>query len=321
MNTLHEIASVIKETPAWVLVGHVIPDGDCIGSLLGLFWGLDSLGKRVVLGLEDPVPPIYRYLPGSDRLAPLSSVSDLPSAVIFLDCSDEERAGEAALHKLINRSITINIDHHATNPSYGDYNYIDSRAAATAELVYYLLKELGVIITPQIAECLYAGLVMDSGRFMYTSTRPETLEVAAELLRSGVDLEKTRIQLFESKPREEVLLLTKALQNLDWDESGRIAWMTLSYDDVAGIGALNLHPEGIINYTRSIAGVEVGLLIREISPGLCKIGFRSKGKVDVASLAARLGGGGHRQAAGASQEGSLEQVTKQVVQMVKEVIG
>ncbi len=321
MNTLSDIASVIKKTPAWVLVGHVIPDGDCIGSLLGLYWGLRSFGKRVVMGLEDPVPPIYHYLPGSDKLTPLSSVSDVPSATIFLDRSDEERVGEETLGQLSNRSITINIDHHATNPAYGDYNYIDSQAAATAELVYYLLKELNVVITPKIAECLFAGLVMDSGRFMYSSTRPETLEIAAELLRSGVDIEKTRIQLFESKPLEEVLLLSKALQNLNWNESGRIAWMTLSYQDVAQIGALNLHPEGIINYTRSIAGVEVGLLIREISPGVCKIGFRSKGRVDVASIAALLGGGGHRQAAGARQEGSLEQVTQKVVQMVEEVVG
>ncbi|HOB11782.1 MAG TPA: bifunctional oligoribonuclease/PAP phosphatase NrnA [Syntrophomonadaceae bacterium] len=320
MNTLSEIAAIIKKYPAWVLVGHVIPDGDCIGSLLGLFWGLNSLGKRVVLGLEDPVPPIYNYLPGSDRLRPLPSDDDLPDAVIFLDCSDEERAGELVQGRLHQRSVTINIDHHATNPSYSDYNYIDDKAAATAELVYYLLKELEVEITPVIAQCLYAGLVMDSGRFMYSSTRPETLEVAAQLLRSGVDLERARIELFESKPREEVLLLKLALQNLAWDESGHIAWMTLAYDDVARIGALNLHPEGIINYTRSIAGVEVGLLIREISPGVCKIGFRSKGKVDVASLAARLGGGGHRQAAGARLEGSLGQVTQRVVQMVREVI-
>lgn len=321
MNTLPEIAAIIKKTPAWVLVGHVIPDGDCIGSLLGLYWGLRSLGKRVVLGLEDPVPPIYRYLPGSDNLASLSTDGDLPSAVIFLDCSDAERAGETALNQLTNRVITVNVDHHATNPAFGDYNYIDSQAAATAELVYYLLQELGVDITPPMAECLYAGLVMDSGRFMYSSTRPETLEVAAELLRSGVDLERTRIELFESKPHEEVLLLRQALHDLQWDESGRIAWMTLSYADVAQIGALNLHPEGIINYTRSIAGVEVGLLIREISPGVCKIGFRSKSQIDVASIAARLGGGGHRQAAGARLEGTLDEVTQQVVQMVREVIG
>ena len=120
MNTLSEIAAIIKKTPAWVLVGHVIPDGDCIGSLLGLYWGLRSLGKRVVLGLEDPVPPIYRYLSGSDSLAPLSAVGDLPTAVIFLDCSDAERAGESTLNQLADRVITVNIDHHATNPSFGD---------------------------------------------------------------------------------------------------------------------------------------------------------------------------------------------------------
>jgi len=320
MNTLSEIAAVIKEHPAWVLVGHAIPDGDCIGSLLGLYWGLHSLGKRVVLGLEDPVPPIYHYLPGSDKLGPLPSDVDLPDTVIFLDCSDEERAGKALQDRLVRCSVTINIDHHATNPSFAHYNFIDHKAAATAELVYYLLKELEIEITPAMAECLYAGLVMDSGRFMYSGTRPETLEIAAQLLRAGVDVERARIELFESKPREEVLLLSQALQNLGWDESGRIAWMTLAYDDVARIGALDLHPEGIINYTRSIAGVEVGLLIREISPGVCKIGFRSKGEVDVASIAARLGGGGHKQAAGASVEGSLDQVTQRVVQMVREVI-
>lgn len=319
MNSLQEIAAIIKETPEWLLVGHIIPDGDCVGSLLGLYWGLRSLGKRVVLGLEDPVPPIYRYLSGSELIAPLSSYNELPTAVIFLDCSDQERIGSDALmsHQ---RTITVNIDHHATNQSFGDYNYIDSQAAATAEIIYSLLSEMQIAITPLIAEPLYAGIVMDSGRFMYSSTSPETLGVTAQLLRAGVNQERARIQLFESKPREEVLLLAQALKNLEWDESGRIAWMTLEYGEVSSIGALQLHPEGIINYTRSISGVEVGLLLREVSPGIWKIGFRSKGDVDVACLAARMGGGGHRQAAGARLEGTREQVKKQVLELVKEVV-
>lgn len=321
MNTLQEIAAVIKREPEWVLVGHVIPDGDCIGSLLGLYWGLLSLGKKAVMGLEDPVPPIYRYLQGSDRIISLEDCHRLPEAAIFLDCSDHERAGEQTWSKLARYPVTVNIDHHATNTGYAYSNYVDSEAAATAEIVYHLLQEMQVKIDSIMAEPLYAGLVMDSGRFMYSSTRPETLEVAAQLMRIGVDLERARTQLFESKPREEVLLLGQALQHLEWDESGRIAWMTLSYEDVSSIGAHHLHPEGIINYTRSMAGVEVGLLFREVSPQVWKIGFRSKGLVDVAQLAGRLGGGGHRQAAGARREGQRDEIIEQVVEMVKEVIG
>lgn len=320
MNTLQEIAAVIQNESEWTLVGHVIPDGDCIGSLLGLYWALHSVNKRVVIGLEDPVPPIYRYLKGTESIRPVSEFDQLPANVIFLDCSDLERAGEQTLGQLSSRRLTINIDHHATNEGFGDYNYIDSQAAATAEIVCELLSAMDINIQPVMAEPLYAGLVMDSGRFMYSSTRPRTMETAARLMRTGVDLERARINLFESKPREEVLLLAQALQHLQWDETGKIAWMTLGYDEVKRIGALNLHPEGIINYTRSIAGVEVGLLFREVEPAVWKIGFRSKGSVDVARIAAHLGGGGHRQAAGARQDGDYQEIEQRVLQLVREVI-
>ena len=177
-----------------------------------------------------------------------------------------------------------------------------------------------VDVTPDIANALYAGIVQDTGGFLHNSTSSDTFRTAAELLDRGVDLDLMKINLFESKSRTEVMLLCLALANINFSPNGKIAWMILNYEDVKAIGAQDICPEGIINYTLTIKGVEVGLLFRETSPGLIKVGFRSKGDVDVSALAARFGGGGHRRAAGAKQEGSMEDAARTVVNAVESVV-
>jgi len=310
---------LIKEQDNFLLVGHVIPDGDCIGSLLGMYWGLKSLHKQVAITLQDKVPSLYEFLSGIDTIQPLET-NQSTSIVIFLDCSDKYRAGDDFLAKLTEGQLTVNIDHHPSNDLFAVYNYVDDTSIATAELVYRILKALDVKITVNMAEAIYTGIVMDSGNFLYNNTSPRTMRIAADLLEYGVEIEKIRTNLFESKPRAEVLLLGEALKNLEFDSSGKMAWMTLSLQEVETAGATGIHPEGIINYTRSIKGVEIGILFRETSPDMVKVGFRSKGNLDVADLAVKLGGGGHQQAAGAHVKGSLQEVKEQVLRLAKDVL-
>jgi phosphoesterase RecJ-like protein len=177
-----------------------------------------------------------------------------------------------------------------------------------------------ITLNKDIASALYAGIVMDTGRFSYSNTTSRTLRTAAALLETGLDRDAIRINLFESRPRAEIQLLGEALQSLAFSEDGRVAWMTLSYQQLSDLNALEVYPEDIINYTRMIKGVEVGLLFREINPGVVKIGFRSKNKVDVAALAAKYGGGGHKQAAGARQSGTLDGIKNLVISSVRDVL-
>lgn len=321
MNNWGQIAREIKKKDNYLLVGHSIPDGDCIGSLIGLYLGLLSLGKKVQMLLQDPVPSIYEYLAASDAVRSVTGLQEPFVNVIFLDCSDEERVGDNAISIVADRKFSINIDHHLSNLLFGDLNYVDGKSSSTAELVYELLCELKVEISPDMAHALYVGIVQDTGCFQHNSTTGSTFRTAAALMDIGIDLDQVKLNLFESKSKAEVQLLCLALQNISFSSNDKIAWMVLNYEDVKAIGAQDICPEGIINYALTIKGVEVGLLFREITPGFIKIGFRSKGEVDVAALAAKFGGGGHRRAAGAKQEGTMAEVKHQIIMTVESVVG
>lgn len=320
MNSITEIAEQLHHSDNFIIIGHAIPDGDCIGSMLGLYWGLKTNRKEARMFLSGDVPSIYHYLAGWEEIRPEDELVPGRENIILVDCADRERVGDKILQRIEERPVFINIDHHLQDNPYASYNYVDPVAAATGEIIFDLLTAMGVGITPQIADCLYAAILMDTGRFMNNNTTPTTMRVAAQLIELGADIDKARVNLFESKSHLEVLLLGQALKHIDFSEDGRIAWMSLPYEDVKAINALDFHPEGIINYTRMIAGVEVGLLFRETEPGVIKIGFRSKGSTNVADIAREFNGGGHRQAAGARQEGRLEEVREQVIKMVKDVI-
>lgn len=319
MNQLEDIASQLLQQQDLVLVGHAIPDGDCIGSMLGLACALRALGKRVEMMLENPVPVIYHYLPSWNDIKAPQKMERGGFAAVWLDCSDQYRVDQVVREALVGAQLVINIDHHPGNSLFGDYNFVDTQAAACAEIIYRLLNIMAVPITADIANCLYAGLIMDTGRFLNSNTTSLTMQIGAELLKSGASVEMARNNLFESKPLKEVVLLKYALQHLGLSEDGKVAWMCLSLDEAVQADACDYHPEGIINYTRMISGVEVGLLFREVAPGQVKVGFRSRGRVDVASLAREFGGGGHRLAAGASLKGSLEEAAARILARVKDV--
>ncbi|NLG33627.1 MAG: bifunctional oligoribonuclease/PAP phosphatase NrnA [Syntrophomonadaceae bacterium] len=320
MNSLLEVGEQLLMRDDYLIVGHSIPDGDCIGSILALYMGLKSKGKKVEMFLENSVPSIYFYLANVDLIQQAREGMPGVKNIIFLDCSDEQRIGEVFYRWLPAAECWFNIDHHKTNKGFGHYNYIDPRAAATAEIVYDLLNTMKVEMNAAMAAALYAGIVMDTGSFMNANTTSKTMQMSAKLIELGASVDEARTNLFESKPPEEVLLLGEALRSIKFSEDGKIAWMLLPLQVIESVNAQNYHPEGIINYTRMINGVEVGMLFRETAPNTIKIGFRSKGKIDVARIAEYYGGGGHNQAAGAVQIGGLEEISRKVVERVREVV-
>lgn len=319
-NRWEEIVAAILRHRDFVIVGHSIADGDCVGSVIGLTLGLGSMGKHVTAVLDEEVPRMYRFLKGANLVRKPAELEAWPAQAIYLDCSDIERVGEKLVPYLSGCTTVINIDHHISNSFFGHYNRVEPETASTAELVLKLLDKMGAEISPAIANAVYTGILMDTGSFQYSNTRTRTLRTAARLLEQGVDIDMLRVNLFESRSRAEVRLLQKALASLQFSPDGRVAWMSVTYRELVEMGALQEHFEGLINYARSIEGVEVGLLFREIEPGIVKIGLRSKTQVDVNKIAARLGGGGHPRAAGAQMEGDIDQVQEEVVRLVGEVV-
>lgn len=320
MNSLTQIAQAIRDRDDFLIVGHSIPDGDCIGSLLGLYLGLLSLGKRTRVFVQDQVPVIYEYLHGAVDILRPDQVGKPEPNLIYLDCSDKERVGDTATTILAGQHHIMNIDHHQSNTGFGDLNHVDEKVSSTAELVFDLLRHLQVEVNAAIANALYVGIFQDTGGFQHSSTTAATFRTAAALMEKGADLDAIKHNLFESKSIEELQLLALALRSINSSRDGNIVWMSLNYHDVANVGALNICPEGIINNTLAIKGAQVGLLFRELSPGNIKVGFRSKGEIDVAALASRFGGGGHTRAAGAQLTGTMEEVEREVVQAVESVI-
>ncbi|NLW44695.1 MAG: bifunctional oligoribonuclease/PAP phosphatase NrnA [Syntrophomonadaceae bacterium] len=315
---LETAAQALMRQKKLTLLGHSIPDGDCVGAVNALMWALADMGKDVNAVIEDGVPPTYRFLNGSERIASILNLPPINDCLVYLDCATKERVGDRLFPLIPAAATVINIDHHVSNQSYGTVNLVDVSASSTCEIVFCLLRKMDRPITIDIATSLYCGIVMDTGSFQYSNTGPQTHQVAAELLQCGVDVDLVRTRLFESKSRVEVSVQKTALDSLEFSKDGRIASMHLSYDDLTRLGAADLHFEGIINMARNIENVEVALLFREIQPGVVKVGFRSKQLVDVNRIAGEWGGGGHKRAAGATLRGELEAVKKLVLLKVEE---
>lgn len=320
MNSLEEIAEVLRKSKKAVICGHTIPDGDSIGSVLAMRAMLSGLGVECFAAAPDPIPGMYDFLPGVSRIIPLAEVPDDCDLAVILDCTDMGRLGEKR-DKISGIRPVINIDHHISNEEFGDYWYVDAKAAATGEIVYELAKLMGITIEPEIAVNLYTAIVMDTGSFRFDNTTNKTHEITGELIKTGIAISEINRNLFERKDLVNLKLLGYALGQLDTAAEGRVAWVSIPIETMQQMGAQDEHADGIINYPRLLKGVEIGMLLREISPGKFKVGFRSKQTVDVNKLAARFGGGGHPRAAGCIIEGSKSEVEKKVIEACIEVLG
>lgn len=310
--TLAETAKLLKEAGKMVIVSHISPDGDTLGSSLALAHALRMLGKEVMLNVDDDIPSVFSFLPGIGeymRFAPDDSVpADL---LIVIDASSADRAGNAM--NVVKARSVLNIDHHKTNTHFADYLYLDSDAAATAEIIYSLLLELGTELNTEIATCVYEGLYTDTGSFKYSNTTSRTLSIASALLTYGVNPSLISDNM-EVKSRSQVEMLGKVLETLTFLRDGKIAYVEVApelYD-------YNVDTDTFVSYPRYIEGVEVALLFKQVEENLTRVSFRSK-QVDVAKIALSFGGGGHQKASGCSIHAPLKEAESIVLPVVEEL--
>lgn len=288
-----------------------------MGSGLALYWMLRALDKDADVVLRDRVPPAYTVLPGSALVIVKEDVKESYDAAFIIECSDVDRPGLPSLKD----QFVVNIDHHSTTVPFGDVNWIDSTAAAVGEMIYNLCKALGVEVTKEIAECIYTALLTDTGSFHFSNTTERTLKIASELVRRGVEPARISQALFYSGSFSKIKLLGLVLSNIERDQSGRIAWITMDRATMYEADACEEDADGIVNHALSIGDVEAVAFFKELSPGAYRISLRSKGKNNVAKVAEVFGGGGHRNAAGCRIEGDFDDVRRRVIEGLQTCVG
>lgn len=319
MIDFERMAELFDRADSFLFFLHVQPDGDSIGSTLALSLALRKFGKRTVVVEVDPVPRLYRFLPGTDQFVPWDKVEGEFDLAVFLDCGDLDRIGQAKA-LLPKAGAKVNIDHHTTNTLYGDHNFIDYRAAAAGEIVHRLIHEMGIPIDRHIATCLYTSIVTDTGYFRYENTTLDTHMAVSELYLYDIDTALVAEALHENEPLHRLKLLGRALDTLTVDESGKIAWIEVPRFMLDLAGASDEDTEGLVNYARSVQGVQVGLIFRETADGGIRVGFRSRRGVDVSSIAGEFGGGGHARASGCTVDGPLDVARERVLQVVRKAV-
>lgn len=305
------ILDVIRQHRRFVILLHVRPDGDSIGSSLALGRALRILGKEAALVTADEIPESLDFLPGIDGFVRPDQATGSFDVAIFLDCGDLDRTG-AAKPLAESAGVRVNIDHHLSNTGFGDLNWIEENAGAVGEITWRLIQDLGVKPDREIAYGIYASLVTDTGSFGYSSTTPGTHRIAAELLELGVRPDEVARRVWEDRPEPALRILARALSGLTIEAGGRLAWVRLTHAELEAAGARPSQAEGLVNYPRSLRGVDVALSFVEDRPGNWRVSLRSNGRVDVAAIARQFGGGGHARAAGLTLEGDFDNVARQV---------
>lgn len=303
--TRGEVLSELQGGERFLLVTHEHPDGDALGSLLGMHEILRGLGKDSVMFMaadELPLPYEYRFFDFGDGLVSEAPADVAQRTVVFLDCGNIDRNPADALR--LEDARIVNLDHHHDNTCFGTVNHVVPEASCTAEIVWDLMHGLSVAPTPKIAEALYVGLVTDTGRFMYENTGARAHVMAAELIEAGVDVHDVYHRIYEGVPYAKVALLARGLAQIERHDGGRLTITRTSAEDFAAASAQESYSEGIVDHLRAIEGTAVAALVRDRlgpgqAPGTRKVSLRaSDDRVDVSAIARAQGGGGHRQAAG-----------------------
>ena len=316
------ILDALRDRRRICVVGHMRPDGDCIGSQVGLALALRDTGRKVTCWNQDRVPHKLSFLvPAGLMQQPRAGCAF--DAVIATDCASFERLGTVGRHIPESESgrVFINIDHHESNTRYADINWVSGREPSTGELIFRLLKAANWPITPAIADCLFTAVSTDTGSFQYPSTRPATYHVAAELVKRGANLARICHEVYQSFPVSRMKLLRHVYNHFHLADSDRIAWVRLRKSDYARTGADPADSEGIIDHIRDIEPVVVACVFEDAEPGLTRISLRSKlAAVNVNEVAALFGGGGHQAAAGARIRGNPLTIQRRVLAAIKKSI-
>jgi phosphoesterase RecJ-like protein len=317
VTDLDQVVGELRQADKLLLTTHENPDGDALGSLLGMHQILTLLGKDALMFMaadEFPLPHEYRYMDFTGVLnEPPDDVSE--RTIVFLDCGNIDRMPVDFLQQ--DDLHILNIDHHHDNTRFGTVNLVVGNASCTAEIVFRISKELGVEITPPIADALYVALVTDTGRFMYENTTAGAHRMAAELIELGVDVHSVYRRLYEDLPFGRLQLLARALNRVQRLDGGCLTLTYLARDDYLDTGSLETDSEGIVDHIRAVEGTAVAALVRDLlaedRAGVRKVSLRSTdGRVDVSKIARGFGGGGHRQAAGFSTELPVEQLAERL---------
>ena len=309
-----EIGRALREHHKFAVLSHVRPDGDALGSTLALALSLKELGKDVRAWNEEGMLEKYNFLARAELLTEPPSTPEDFDVAIALDTAVQNRLGTTTA-AVGSAKLWINMDHHPSNPRYGDLVYIDPTAPATGQILFEFLTHQKFPITPAIAENLYAAISTDTGSFQYPNTTTRTFEIAAELVRCGVDVGRISQLLYENFPRRRIELLRELLGTMRFACDGKLAWFSLSQASALALGVLPEDNEGLIDHLRAIRGVIVAIFFEELPDGKVRVSMRSKNEaVDVCAICTQFGGGGHVLAAGARVRGTLAEVEKKIVE-------
>ena len=303
-----------------LIFGHKDADGDTLGCSLAFAEALGTLGKKVWVIIPPPVPQMYEWLPGYDRIVDRPPPGANPQLVLFFDAGNMERSGSSVRHIAAHATI-VNIDHHLTNAMFGDINVIKPDAAAVGEMVVDMLDSYGYQITPTIATNLYTAILTDTGGFRHENTTARTLEYAGRLARLGAGPGRIASMVYKSRPLTTLKLNALSLAELQVEAGGRLVWSTVTRRMLKEAGAVMAEAEGIIDNLNSIGGLDLAVLFKEVSEQITKISVRSRGAVDAAALTAEFGGGGHLRAAGAEIPQPMEIAIEQVIAAAHAALG
>jgi len=315
-----QIGQALRENQRFAVLSHVRPDGDALGSQLGLGLSLRKLGKEVRLWNEEGMLEKYSFLPSANLLTKPPAGPEDVDVAIALDTAIQNRLG-TALPAVRSAKLWINIDHHPSNPGYGDLVYIDPKAPATGQILFELIRSEKFPIDAAIAENLYVAISTDTGSFQYPNTTPRTFEIAAELARAGVDIGRVSQFTYENYPRRRVELLRDLLGTMRFEAHDRVASFSLSLATAKKLAVLPEDNEGLIDHLRAIRGVILAVFFEELPDGKVRVSMRSKNeKVNVCAICEKFGGGGHVLAAGARVRGTLAEVEKRILEEVRDVV-
>jgi phosphoesterase RecJ-like protein len=319
--TFAEIGKALRAHQRVAVMSHVRPDGDALGSQLALGLSLKKLGKDVRIWNEEGMLEKYSFLPCSDLVSKPPAEAEDVDLAIALDTAIQNRLGNA-FAAVKSAKTWINIDHHPSNPRYGDLVYIDDNSPATGQIIYELIKDQDLPFDRDIAENLYVAISTDTGSFQYPNTTARTYEIAAELVHAGVNVGRVNQLTYETYPRRRIELLRELLRTLRFECEDRVASFSLSLKTAADLGVLPEDNEGLIDHIRAVRGVVVAVFFEELTDDKVRVSMRSKDpKADVCAIATKFGGGGHKLAAGARLRGPLAEVEEKVLEETRNVVG
>ena len=313
---LSQVVELIENKQKFGITTHIKPDGDGVGSSLGLCWLLRSLGKSAEVVVRGEIPLAYRSLPGADQIRDIEKIDTDYDAVFVIECSDVKRPGIAGLDE----QFTVNIDHHATSEHFGTVNWIDSTASAVGEMIYNLVKAIGGRVTREIAECVYMALVTDTGSFHFSNTTDRTLKVASELIKAGAKPAEISEAVYNNYPWSRIELMRQVLGTVRRDESGKVASMRQTQKMREEAGAVDGDNNGFVNIPLAAREILACVYMREVGENAYRVSLLSKGDINVAKVAERWGGGGHRNAAGLRIEGEWDEKERELVESVRDAV-